>query len=409
MKKFKNPIFSILLVSIFFTSCQGQASSKQKPNEIDATKIIDQHPKIVRTKGTSGGSGVVGCELIDHAGNLWFSIGGEGVYRYNGTTFTNFTTKDGLCDNNAGDIIEDKSGNILIATQAGICRYDGKSFSKYLEADSMNKLMITSLFEDNEGNIWFGAMGKGIYRYDARLSDGQGKKLTNFLNNQPFNLGNRYQLILDILQDRNGNMWFSSWNGGGVWRYDPSAYFDSAQHKSLKAGGKTFTNFLPSENYYLSNQDGRTNANPEPGSFSYFQPENKYPLSLDSIPDDMIFSIYEDKAGNLWFATRRHGACRFDGKSFTSFSDNENFVSYGIYSILEDKKGNMWFSTEKNGVYCYDGKTFRNYTTADGLVNNSVFSILEDNDGNLWFGTRWFGLSRFDGKNFTTFSEYIDE
>jgi ligand-binding sensor domain-containing protein len=383
MKKINNPIISILLVSIFFTSCHGQALPKQTQSEINATTNVEQLTQIVRTKGASSGSEAVGCELIDNDGNLWFSMGGEGVYRYNGTTFTNFTTKDGLCDNNTGDIIQDKSGNILIATKAGICRYDGKSFSKYFETDSMNKRMITSLFEDKDGNIWFGTMGKGIYRYD-------GKNLTNFLNNQSFNLGNRYQLILDILQDRNGNMWFSSWNGGGVWRYD----------------GKTFTNFLPSKNYYLSNEDGRTNASPGPGAFNDFQAKIKYPLSRDSITDDMIFSMYEDKAGNLWFATRRHGACRFDGKSFTSYSDNESFVSYGIYSILEDKKGNMWFSTEKNGVYCYDGKFFRNYTTADGLVNNSVFSILEDNDGNLWFGTRWSGLSRFDGKNFTTFSEH---
>jgi ligand-binding sensor domain-containing protein len=98
--------------------------------------------------------------------------------------------------------------------------------------------------------------------------------------------------------------------------------------------------------------------------------------------------------------------CRFDGKSFTSFSENEAFVKHGIYSIFEDKKGNLWFSTDKNGVYRYDGKTLYNYTTANGLVNNSVFSILEDKGGNLWFGTRWFGLSRFDGISFTTFSQH---
>lgn len=52
----------------------------------------------------------------------------------------------------------------------------------------------------------------------------------------------------------------------------------------------------------------------------------------------MIFSMSEDKAGNIWFATRRHGACRFDGNSFHSFVENEALVSYGVYSILEDKK-----------------------------------------------------------------------
>ena len=97
--------------------------------------------------------------------------------------------------------------------------------------------------------------------------------------------------------------------------------------------------------------------------------------------------ILQDKAGNLWFATRRHGACRYDGKSFTSFRENEDFVRYGINSILEDKKGNKWFSTDKNGVYSYEGQILKNFNEKNGLVNNSVRFILEDKNGNLWFGT----------------------
>jgi ligand-binding sensor domain-containing protein len=320
--------------------------------------------------------------LLDKDGNLWFSISGEGAYCYDGKSFINFTTKDGLCNNNVGSIIEDRAGNILLGTSSGICKYDGNKFTKYPVPDTLS---ITCMLEDKDGNLWFGAMGNGIYRYN-------GKTLDNYLNSnkEEYNLGTNNQLILDILQDKNGILWFSSWNGGGVWRFD----------------GKIFTNFLPPKDYYLSNEDGRTITNSVQGTFGNFPAKNIYSESQGSITDDMIFSISEDKTGNLWFATRRHGACRYDGKSFTSFNENEGFVSYGVYSILEDKKGNMWFSTEKNGVYCYDGKTLKNYTTANGLVNNSVFSILEDKDGNLWFGTRWFGLSRFDGKSFTTFSQY---
>jgi ligand-binding sensor domain-containing protein len=351
------------------------------------TPVEGNHPKIVRTQGATTGN--LTCELQDRDGNLWFSTGGEGVYRFDGKSFTNFTTKDGLCDNNTSTIIQDKSGNILIGTHAGICKYDGKTFNNYFETDSLSKLRITTLLEDRDGNIWFGAMNKGVYRYD-------GTNLSHFIYKyeHPF-YGDKYEKhINDIIQDKNGNIWFSSWNGGGVWRYD----------------GKTFTNFLPSKNYYLSNEDGRTITNPEQGTiFNLPIKENTYSSSQNSITDDMIFSISEDKDGNLWFATRRHGACRYDGSSFTSFRENKAFVSYGIYSIHEDKKGNMWFSTDKNGVFCYDGKTFKNYTTADGLVNNSVFSILEDKEGNLWFGTRWFGLSRFDGKSFTTFSVFKEE
>lgn len=384
MYRLKTKLYT--LSSLFvFTSCSGQVNTDAPKENVIQEKISPENPPmIIRTQGVKSGN--VNCELQDKDGNLWFSIAGEGVYRYNGESFTNFTTKEGLCDNDVGDIIQDRSGNILIGTNNGICVYDGKKFTNYLETDSTNKFSICSLFEDRDGNIWFGTVANGIYRYDW-------KNLTNFLNNDdhPFNLGNHSQLIMDMLQDRNGNMWFSSWNGGGVWRYD----------------GKTFTNFLPSKDYYLSNEDGRLITTAEQGT--NLPTKNTYSESQENITDDMIFSISEDKAGNLWFATRRHGACRYDGKSFTSFRENEGFVSYGIYSILEDKKGNMWFTTDENGVYCYDGKIFTNYTTADGLVNNSVFSILEDQAGNLWFGTRWFGLSRFDGKTFTTFSEYKEE
>jgi ligand-binding sensor domain-containing protein len=365
-----NPIYSMLLVFCFFTSCNGQTKTKSQTDNVNA-----ERPKMIRTQGTDYTQ--VGCGFQDSAGNLWFGTLNEGVYRYNGKSFTQFTKKDGLSDNAVNAIIEDKAGNILFGTDGGVSRYDGKTFTNLTDSKDMNANSITSLLEDKQGNIWLGTMNSGVYRYD-------GKSFSNFLNNDSytFHLGVHHQTILDIIQDKNGNIWFSSWNGGGVWRYD----------------GKSFKDFLPSYQYYKSNGDGRnTNNN---------LTEKIYSTSQDSITDDMIFSMAEDKAGNIWFATRRHGACRYDGKSFTSFRENEGFLSYGIYSILEDKKGNIWFTTDKTGVWSYDGKTFKNFTEKDGLVNNSVWFVKEDKNGNLWFGTRGFGLSRYDGKIFTTFSDY---
>ena len=90
--RFKNPIFSLLLVSIFFTSCNGQTSTSQTINNINSNNKTEQHPKIVRTLGTQSEN--VGCQLLDKDGNLWFSISGEGVYRYDGKTFTTFSQYD---------------------------------------------------------------------------------------------------------------------------------------------------------------------------------------------------------------------------------------------------------------------------------------------------------------------------
>ncbi len=372
--RFKNSIFTLLLIAMLFTSCNGQTSAIQTTNNTNSST----HPKIVRTMGTQYEN--VSCQLLDKNGNLWFSISGEGVYRYDGISFTNFTTKDGLCSNNVGAIIQARAGNILLGTKNGICKYDGNKFTKY---PMPNTFDITCMLEDKDGNLWFGTMGNGIYRYN-------GTTLDNFLNNKRFNLGNTNQLILDMLEDKSGNLWFSSWNGGGVWRYD----------------GKEFKNFLPSTDYYKANQDNRNfNKSQSQSTFEYI-PSTSYFPSQDHITDDMVFSMTEDNFGNIWFATRNHGICRYDGKIFTSIGRSEGFKSSGATAILQDDKNNFWISTFDNGVWFYDGKTFKNFTENNGLVNNSVMSILKDKNGNIWFGTKFLGLSSYDGKSFTTFSQY---
>ncbi len=366
----RNPNF-LILICFFITSCYSQT-----PQQNNSTPKSD---KIVLSNGTQ--SGVIGCELMDKDGNIWFSIKGEGAYRFDGKLFTHFTTKDGLCNNNVGPIIQDRAGNILLGTNNGICKFDGNAFSKYPVPDVLS---ITCMLEDKDGNLWFGTSQNGVYCYN-------GKTLKNFLNSNryEYNLGSNNQFILDILQDKEGNLWFSSWNGGGVWKYD----------------GSSFTNFVPPAEYYKTNQDNRGLVKMSHDSLGAPKTIAFVP-SQDYISDDMIFSMTEDNAGNIWFATRDHGLCRYNGKTFLSLGKNDGFNSRGATAILQDNNSSFWITTVDKGVWYYDGKTFTNLTEKDGLVNDAVMSMLKDKQGNLWFGTKYLGLSRYDGKTFTTFSKY---
>jgi ligand-binding sensor domain-containing protein len=87
--------------------------------------------------------------------------------------------------------------------------------------------------------------------------------------------------ITRIIEDKKGNLWFGG--AGGLWRYD----------------GKSFTHFTV--------KDGVINSNI--GSF------------MEAGKGNDVWSILEDRTGNLWIGTRNTGLYRFDGKSFTSFSD----------------------------------------------------------------------------------------
>jgi streptogramin lyase len=114
----------------------------------------------------------------------------------------------------------------------------------------------------------------------------------------------------------------------------------------------------------------------------------------DGLPSNSVFSMLEDRSGNLWFGTNG-GVSRFDGINWKTYANTDGLAVGSTYAILQDHSGNLWFGTYY-GVIRFDGVTWKSYTTADGLAGKSVYSILEDRSGNLWFATDG-AVSRFDG------------
>lgn len=133
--------------------------------------------------------------------------------------------------------------------------------------------------------------------------------------------------------------------------------------------------------------------------------------------------LLQDRAGNIWTVYGlSKGICRFDGRSFTRFNENDGLSCDKVWCIFEDSDGKLWFGTG-DGVTCFDGKEFTvipiskirgdlTYSYAKtkfdsfGMpfpLENSVLSILQDQNGMYWFGTVN-GIYCYDGKRFTPFS-----
>jgi len=62
---------------------------------------------------------------------------------------------------------------------------------------------------------------------------------------------------------------------------------------------------------------------------------------------------------------------------------DQGMKSSYVFSILEDKSGNLWFGTSGGGVSKYDGESFVHFTEKEGLSNNRVYSILETKNTKL--------------------------
>ncbi len=88
-------------------------------------------------------------ELEDRSGNLWFSIDGYGVYRYDGKTFTRFTSEDGLCSNKITRILQDRRGDLWFACmqsyqpkmtgEGGVCRFDGRTLARFPDIKGLSE------------------------------------------------------------------------------------------------------------------------------------------------------------------------------------------------------------------------------------------------------------------------------
>jgi len=325
----------------------------------------------------------------DREGNLWFGAYGGGVSRYDGETWTTFTTKDGLASNTVSSILQDREGNLWFGAgylrgEGGVSRYDGETWITFTTKDGLAGNAVLSILQDREGNLWFGTRDGGVSRYG-------GETWTTFTTKD----GLAGTTVSSILQDREGNLWFGTW-GDGVSRYDGETWTTFATKDGL-AGNNVWSILQDREGYLWFSIQGGGVSRYDGQVFATFTVE-------DGLGHNWVRSIVQDREGNLWFCTGGGGVSRYDSKKFTTFTTEDGLTNNNVRSIVQDREGNLWFGTVGGGVSRYDGKTFVTFTTEDGLAGNAMFSTFQDREGNLWFSTHGSGVSRYDGKTFTTFT-----
>jgi ligand-binding sensor domain-containing protein len=349
-------VYALLLMLVFCTFCIGQSKTN-----LSGVKIKSENKEVI----TSHGPKAITRNIIqDRKGNIWMASW-EGIFRYDRKSFTNITSRVSAA--RFFSVLEDSKGNLWFGSiGSGVYYYDGKSFQNFTIRDGLLNNDVGSIYEDKKGNIWFGVFG-GASRYD-------GKSFQNYIiNGDAMNEDRTGKTFPDrppyevnsIIEDKTGRFWFAT--RGNTFVYD----------------GKTFT---------------------------VFTHEDK--------PFKNVRSVIEDKKGNIWLGGP-DGLWRYDGSTFTNFT--QKFVGY----IIEDKKGNIWASSERGNSQVlalprYDGKPFSNQgwtlsrydgkslsdkkPTVTEIANEPMlFGILESNDGNIWFGALD-GVYRYDGTTITSFN-----
>jgi len=123
--------------------------------------------------------------LEDSKGRLWIGNNGIGVLLKEGDSIINFSEKHHLIHPNSKrngkstspqgtmehvfTIEEDSQGNIWFGDRdAGLWKYDGTQLTNYTTKDGFEHDFVLSIFEDRNKTLWFGMADGKIYTFNGK-------------------------------------------------------------------------------------------------------------------------------------------------------------------------------------------------------------------------------------------------
>jgi len=353
--------------------------------------------------------------------------------------FENFTHEDGLSDNTVFQVVKDTSGFVWIATAGGLVRYDGANF-KTIHHDEGNEHtplsnQIEALMVDSENHLWIGTQKNGVSRYDIANNtylhfneiSGDDNALTSLQ-------------ILSFIEDSKGRIWIGTENGVNVWNKltGKMTHFTHSAEDTTSLGASPALCTMEDNRgrIWVGTWSGGLNLlipNKNDFSKSTFKKFKHDPMQKETLSDNNVWSLYEDKQNRIWVGTFGGGLNlmiprleKTDEQNFTA-----QFISYkhnvdapltlpnnDIYCIVEDDDSYLWIATgaglslmDLNSVglpTCVDAHiehtipeinftTYQSSTSSMSIVADLITDIYIDDTKSCWISITG-GISKYDKK-----------
>lgn len=368
---------------------------------------------------------------------MWV-IAGDGISRFDGYKFTNYTTDDGLPDRRVNDLLETRNGVYWIATEAGLCRFNPTGAARLRRKDAAaipgsesgsgndpmfvvynptkEPVAFNALLEDERGTIWC-ATSEGLYRLNI-LPGGDAQ-----FHHIDLRIGSEGEKAATaIMKDHKGFLWIGT-ERGALYRLASNGRIERY------ADEHGLPQLAPNDNRgailaLFEDRDGVVWVGMRGTGLHKLvaEPDTSRPLvaqiygTKDGLPSEWINSLHQTRDGKLWVGTAK-GLCLFSpsndkgAPSFRVYKEQNGLCDDDVWDMTEDKDDNLWVAS-RCGAIRVARNGFTGYGVTDGLANHFINSIFENRNGELFVinikGKAGFpsytgrAINKFDGARFTT-------
>ncbi len=289
-----------------------------------------------------------------------------------------YSTLEGLSNNEITGIIQDNTGYIWIGTQNGLNRFNGYYFDIFrMDAPGKNNLPgsnITALFLDDSGRLWAGTESLSLY------DPGSGS--FSHLFHLP---GPDHNSVNSIINDDNGRLWIASYNG--VMIFDPGTgdvqkleyreeigiepalietlLREGAPGRVISRAAALLERSFPSHEILLNELLGEGNNSGDIRYYRKIVDQSTRKPDPGSLLSNHIVTLARDPGGYIWVVYGHGGLSRIDPSSmekrhFTGIVKKTGAIDQ-INDIVIDGKS-IWIATSNAGLKLLD--------LSDGSVAN---------------------------------------
>jgi hypothetical protein len=329
----------------------------------------------------------------DKKGYMWFATD-NGVSRFDGITFKNFTTENGLTDNEVLFISGDSKDRIWMMPFNKTVSYYYKGKIHNSENDSSLKKITFSSFgimagENNKGEVYLMSVD-GIFLYK---NNGELKTTANYMGlAKKYGLG--HSVFLPIYMPDQPLYRMLIYNTDHLF-YDKNDSFvllkrlknsDPPSYLARITNNLDWVNYkkLPDEKFTSSTTLDRNYTLYNTINGSWLLDSNGMVDDKPFLPGKNISHSLMDSEGNMWFSTLGEGVFRLTTTSVKTYSPGTQFFS------IQKISGKIYAGTDEGHLHIIDNsgitkkEPFRQTPRQD--IAPRLYTIKSDRLGNIYLG-----------------------